>query len=45
VLLKFHGQLSGRELAGVLGVSETNAATRLHRALQKLRRACGEESA
>jgi RNA polymerase sigma factor (sigma-70 family) len=43
VLLKFHGQLSARELAQVLGVSETSAGTRLHRAMSKLRAACGEE--
>lgn len=40
VLLKFHGQLSNAELARVLGISETNAATRLHRALMRLRGAC-----
>lgn len=37
VLLKFHGQLSNAELARALGVSTSNAATRLHRALTKLR--------
>jgi len=37
VLLKFHGQLSNAELARALGVSGSNAATRLHRALTKLR--------
>ena len=37
VLLKFHGQLSGAELARVLGISESNAGTRLHRALERLR--------
>lgn len=42
VLLKFHGQLSNRELAKALGVSESNAGTRLHRALQRLRQHCGE---
>ncbi len=41
VLLKFHGQLSNAELARALGISETNAATRLHRALTRLRGACG----
>lgn len=40
VLLKFHGQLSNAELGRVLGISETNAATRLHRALTRLRSAC-----
>lgn len=37
VLLKFHGQLSNGELARVLGISESNAGTRLHRALTRLR--------
>jgi RNA polymerase sigma-70 factor, ECF subfamily len=37
VLLKFHGQLSGSELAAALGISESNAGTRLHRALARLR--------
>jgi RNA polymerase sigma-70 factor (ECF subfamily) len=37
VLLKFHGQLSNGELARVLGISESNAGTRLHRALARLR--------
>jgi RNA polymerase sigma factor (sigma-70 family) len=40
VLLKFHGQLSNGELARALGVSESNAGTRLHRALTRLRREC-----
>ena len=40
VLLKFHGQLSNAELGRVLGISESNAATRLHRALTRLRGAC-----
>jgi RNA polymerase sigma factor (sigma-70 family) len=42
VLLKFHGQLSNSELARVLGISESNAGTRLHRALSRLRRECLE---
>jgi RNA polymerase sigma factor (sigma-70 family) len=37
VLLKFHGQLTNAELAQALGISESNAGTRLHRALAKLR--------
>lgn len=41
ILLKFHGQLSNAELARALGISETNAATRLHRALTRLRGSCG----
>jgi RNA polymerase sigma-70 factor (ECF subfamily) len=42
--LKFHGGLSNAEIGRVLGVSETNAGTRLHRALTKLRKACDEAS-
>jgi RNA polymerase sigma-70 factor (ECF subfamily) len=42
VLLKFHGQLSNGELARVLGTSESNAGTRLHRAITELRRYCDE---
>ncbi|HEY3865804.1 MAG TPA: sigma factor-like helix-turn-helix DNA-binding protein [Solirubrobacteraceae bacterium] len=37
VLLKFNGQLSNSELARALGISESNAGTRLHRALTRLR--------
>ena len=40
VALKFHGGLSNAELARVLGMSESNAGTRLHRAVTKLREAC-----
>jgi RNA polymerase sigma-70 factor (ECF subfamily) len=40
VALKFHGGLTNAELAAVLGTSETNAATRVHRAVTKLRKAC-----
>jgi RNA polymerase sigma-70 factor, ECF subfamily len=40
VALKFHGGLSNTELARVLGVSESNAGTMLHRTMQKLRKAC-----
>ncbi len=40
VALKFHGGLTNAELASALGTSETNAATRLHRAVTKLRKAC-----
>jgi RNA polymerase sigma-70 factor, ECF subfamily len=42
VLLKFHGQLTNGELARVLGISESNAATRVHRALTRLRETCAE---
>ena len=42
IALKFHAGLATAELASVLGVSESNAATRLHRAMQKLRKALDE---
>ena len=42
VALKFAGGLSNVEIARVLGVSESNAGTRLHRVLLKLREACHE---
>jgi RNA polymerase sigma-70 factor (ECF subfamily) len=44
VALKFHGGLSNAELAIVLGVSESNAGTRVHRAVMKLREACNAPS-
>ena len=44
VALKFHGGLSNDELARVLGVSQSNAGTLLHRAMDKLRKACDETS-
>ncbi len=40
VALKFMGGLSNAEIARVLGVSESNAGTKLHRAITKLREAC-----
>jgi RNA polymerase sigma-70 factor, ECF subfamily len=40
VLLKFPGQLTNGELARVLGISESNAGTRVHRALVSLRATC-----
>jgi RNA polymerase sigma-70 factor (ECF subfamily) len=40
VALKFHAGLSNSELARVLGVSESNVGTMLHRTMQKLRKAC-----
>src|SRR5262245_43238440 len=40
--LKFAGGLSNAEIARVLGMSESNAGTRLHRAITKLREACNE---
>jgi RNA polymerase sigma-70 factor, ECF subfamily len=42
VALKFHAGLSNAELARVLGVSESNAGTMLHRVMEKLRKACNE---
>jgi RNA polymerase sigma-70 factor, ECF subfamily len=42
VLLKFHGQLTNGELARALGISESNAGTRLHRALTRLRECCAD---
>ncbi len=42
VLLKFHGQLYHAELARALGISESNAGTRVHRALTRLRECCAE---
>ena len=44
IALKFHGGLTNGELARVLGVSESNAGTMLHRAVQKLRKACDATS-
>jgi RNA polymerase sigma-70 factor (ECF subfamily) len=40
VALKFHAGLTNAELASVLGVTESNAGTLLHRTMDKLRRAC-----
>jgi RNA polymerase sigma-70 factor, ECF subfamily len=40
VALKFFAGLTNAEIAGVLGVSESNAGTRLHRVITKLREAC-----
>jgi RNA polymerase sigma factor (sigma-70 family) len=42
VALKFFAGLGNREIAAVIGTSETNAGTRLHRVIEKLRRACDE---
>lgn len=44
IALKFHAGLSNDELARVLGVSQSNAGTLLHRAIEKLRKACNETS-
>jgi RNA polymerase sigma factor (sigma-70 family) len=40
IALKFHAGLSNAELARVLGISESNAGTLLHRSMSKLRKAC-----
>ena len=40
VALKFAGGLSNAEIARVLGMSESNVGTRLHRTITKLREAC-----
>lgn len=40
VLLKFVGGLANGEIARVLQISESNVGTRLHRAVDKLRKAC-----
>jgi len=40
VALKFFAGLDNAEIAGVLGISPSNAGTRLHRAVQRLREAC-----
>jgi RNA polymerase sigma-70 factor, ECF subfamily len=42
VALKFFAGLTNPEIANVIGISETNAGTRLHRVIEKLRRACDE---
>ena len=42
VSLKFFAGLSNSEIATVIGTSESNAGTRLHRTLAKLRKACDE---
>jgi RNA polymerase sigma-70 factor (ECF subfamily) len=40
IALKFFAGLSNSEIAGVLGTSESNAGTKLHRTVTKLREAC-----
>jgi RNA polymerase sigma-70 factor, ECF subfamily len=42
VALKFFAGLSNAEIASVIGTSESNAGTRLHRIIQKLRRSFDE---
>ncbi|HEU4735666.1 MAG TPA: sigma-70 family RNA polymerase sigma factor [Solirubrobacterales bacterium] len=40
IALKFFAGLSNREIAHVLGTSESNAGTKLHRTVNKLRETC-----
>jgi RNA polymerase sigma-70 factor (ECF subfamily) len=40
IALKFFSGLTNAEIATVIGVSESNAGTKLHRAVTKLREAC-----
>ncbi len=40
IALKFHAGLSNAEIGHVLGISESNAGTKVHRAVTKLREAC-----
>jgi RNA polymerase sigma-70 factor, ECF subfamily len=40
IALKFAGGLSNAEIGQLLGMSESNAGTKLHRTLEKLRKAC-----
>jgi RNA polymerase sigma-70 factor, ECF subfamily len=44
IALKFHAGLDNAEIAAVLGVTATNAGTRLHRALTKLREILDDQS-
>jgi RNA polymerase sigma-70 factor, ECF subfamily len=44
IALKFHAGLSNAEIAKVLGISASNAGTRVHRAVTRLREACDAPS-
>jgi RNA polymerase sigma-70 factor (ECF subfamily) len=44
IALKFFAGLANAEIAVVIGVSESNAGTKLHRAVTKLREACHVEA-
>lgn len=44
IALRFFAGLSHAEIAAVLGISVANAGTRLHRTVEKLRRACDEDA-
>jgi RNA polymerase sigma-70 factor (ECF subfamily) len=43
IALKFYAGLGNADIARVLGVSESNAGTLLHRTITKLRKACDEQ--
>ena len=40
IALKYFAGLANAEIASVLGISESNAGTKLHRAMTRLRKAC-----
>ena len=42
VALKYFAGLGNAEIAAVIGVSESNAGTKLHRVIEKLREACDD---
>ena len=42
IALKYFAGLSNSEIATVVGISESNAGTRLHRVIEKLREECDE---
>jgi RNA polymerase sigma-70 factor, ECF subfamily len=42
IALKFWADLSNREIAGVIGASESHVGTRLHRVIGRLREVCGD---
>jgi len=42
VALKFYAGLSNKETAQVLGISESNTGTLLHRTIEKVRKACND---
>ena len=44
VALKFFAGLSNGEIGRVLAISESNAGTRVHRVINKLREACDEDA-
>jgi RNA polymerase sigma factor (sigma-70 family) len=44
VALKFQAGLSNAEIGRVLAMSESNVGTKLHRTMEKLRRACNEQA-